>query len=397
MFEYVKALLDERLPGHSLPGGLYSSDAVLDVDLHAIYYRSWLFVAFTIELPSAGEYLALNIGPTPIILIRNRAGEVKGYFNTCRHRGAQIKENGSGKCGRLTCPYHQWSYDLDGRLVGARGMGQAFDKDALGLRPIAVEEVAGTIYVCLSDTPPDFAPFKAAFEPMAERYNMADLKIVHRQTIVEKANWKLAMENARECAHCSVGHPELSRSLVDVITFDYDSPNTPMAQEFIGLLDRQGISLPVEGDWFWVGHVPLKHGVKAMSVDLEPSCKKPIAEGLENLGYFRWALQPHCYNVALSDYIFTFSAIPVGPETTIIESKWLVHKDAVEGVDYDPERVAELWKLTNIQDIAFSENNQLGVNSFGYRPGPYIPGEEAWCEKFVDWYCEKARAFIAAG
>jgi Rieske 2Fe-2S family protein len=115
-----------------------------------------------------------------------------------------------------------------------------------------------------------------------------------------------------------------------------------------------------------------------------------------DVGSLRWAIEPHSFTHAVGDYVFMFSANPTGPEETVVTSKWLVHKDAVEGVDYDPARLTELWTLTNDQDRRLAENNQRGVNSRGYVPGPYSEQAETLVMRFTDWYCARARRHIEA-
>lgn len=385
----VRQLLSERRSGYTLPQPFYRDPYIFELDLEAVWSNSWIFVAFDIELPRPGSYLALTIGRTQIILVRGRDNLVRGFFNTCRHRGAQLCTDGKGRTQRLVCPYHQWSYDLDGRLAVARGMDARFDTADHGLMPIRVESFGGTIYVCLSDNPPDFKAYRAAFEPLVAPYKLQDAKVAVEQVIVEKANWKLAMENARECAHCQVGHPDLCVTLVDFFTLDYGKESEPVIADFAKKMRESGRPVSsVEGEWFSVGHMPIKPGMKSITMDGEYSVKNLLMNE-EGLGALRWTIQPHCYNVGLPDYIFTFSAIPVGPEETVIHSKWLVQKDAVEGIDYTVDRLKRLWWQTNEEDVRLTEGNQRGVNSIGYRPGPYLEPAESGCSAFADWYCRK--------
>ena len=115
-----------------------------------------------------------------------------------------------------------------------------------------------------------------------------------------------------------------------------------------------------------------------------------------DLGSMRWAIDPHMFAHAAADHTFMFSAMPVGPCETHVFSKWLVHKDAVEGVDYHLDQLTDLWTRTNDQDKWLAENNQLGVNSPGYTPGPYSQDAEMLAQRLTDWYCDTANAYIAA-
>lgn len=394
--QHVLSLLGSRRPGFTLPQPFYTDPAIFELDLRAIFYRKWLFVAFEAEIPTPGDYLTVNVGVSSIVLVRAPSGEVKGFFNTCRHRGGELVPEGPGHAARFVCRYHQWSYSLEGKCIVARGMGGDFGKEQFSLTPIAVEAVGGTLYICLSESPPDFKPFRDAFEPLVGKYDLKNTKIVHRQEVIEKANWKLAMENARECAHCRIGHPELSGTYINSITLDFDHPTDPHIQKYVPALRELGIAhRPTEGEWFTCGHVPLKPGSKSMTLNGERAVRRLLAEGVEDLGVMRWHLQPHCYNIAMPDYVFTFSVMPLSVDRSLMSSKWLVHKDAEAGVDFDPEALHRLWSTTNLQDISLTELNQRGVNSAGYRPGPYIPEEESWAAAFTDWYCREISGFIS--
>ena len=394
----IRALLDQRRPGHTLPQEFYGDPEVFAFDMTAIYGRSWIMAGFEAELPDPGSSLAFSIGRSPIVIVRGRDGALRAFHNSCRHRGAQICAEGAGKRPRLVCPYHQWAYDLEGNLVNAPRMAEDFDPAEHGLRPVALRTVAGTMYVCLAAEPPDFAPFQAAFEPMIAPHKLHSAKIGHQATLVEKANWKLVMENARECYHCASNHPELS------VTFPIgrrqlsQDDQKRVTQEFAARMAEQGLpSGPAEGAWWQAARFPLNPGTRSMTMDGEPCVQRTIGQvGNGDVGSLRWSLEPHSFAHALGDYVFMFSAMPTGPEETVVTAKWLVSADAVEGVDYTVPGLIELWDRTNVQDRILAENNQRGVNSSGYTPGPYSPNAESLVMRFTDWYCDEARAYLAA-
>jgi Rieske 2Fe-2S family protein len=155
---------------------------------------------------------------------------------------------------------------------------------------------------------------------------------------------------------------------------------------------------PVEGEWWQAMRFPVNEGAITLSMDGRPACARlmcDIAKG--DIGSMRWALEPHSFAHATCDTVFLFSAMPTGPEETVVTSKWLVQKDAVEGVDYTVEGLTGMWTKTNLQDLDLCENNQLGVNSVGYVPGPYSLEAEHLVMRFVDWYCAEARAYLDRG
>ena len=307
----MRALLDARQPGHALPQGCYNDPDVFAFDLEAIHARHWILVGFDVELPAPGSTLSVPIGRSSVLIVRDRQGTLRGFHNTCRHRGAQLCPTGHGQRSWIICPYHQWTYDLDGRLANAPRMPETFDRAQHGLRPIHVETVAGSVYVCLADDPPAFQTFREQLTPLLAPHNLANAKLAFEGTLVERANWKLVMENARECYHCAVRHPELA------------------------------LTFPVKG---------------------RRSVQFADASGVD----------------AFRARMAAFD-LPIGP---------------VEGVDYTIDGLTELWTKTNLQDLDLCENNQAGVNSRGYVPGPYCDETEQLVMRFVDWYCDEATRYI---
>lgn len=394
--ERVAGLLAERRPGHSLPQAFYNDPEIYAFDLEAVWYASWLMVGFTVELPQPGSYMALTVGRTPIVVLRDRAGEIRGFFNSCRHRGAQLCEDGKGRKIRIVCPYHQWAYDLDGKLAHAGLMEEGFDKSLHGLKPIHVEIVAGAIYVCLADEPPEFSAFRAQVEPMLAPYRLEDTKLAYSSVLVEKANWKLVMENGRECYHCAVCHPELAIAFPVDISENFSAEEGAKFVDYARRMEAAGLIVgPRDGSWWQSARFPFNDGAVTLSMDGKPCVTKPILDvDGGDVGSLRFAIEPHNFTHALGDYVFMFSAYPVGPEETHVVGKWLVNKDAVEGVDYTIEGLTTLWDRTNLQDRALAENNQRGVNGLGYVPGPYSKTAEPLVMRFVDWYCNRVREHI---
>ena len=398
--ERIGALLAGRRPGYSLPQALYNSAEAFEFDLEAIFGQSWILAGFSCEIPRPRGYLAVTVGRSPVVITRDRDGTLRAFHNSCRHRGAQICAEGTGARGRLTCPYHQWVYDLDGSLVHARHMQASFDPAEHGLKPVHVENVAGALFVCLAEKPPAFARFREHLEPLLAPHRLEKAKLAHQNTLVEKGNWKLVMENARECYHCAVGHPELCLTFpVDEAVGDhFASEDDPRHQAFNARLEAADLGKgPFDGPWWQVERFPLKDGQLSLTIDGELASKKLMIAGDEpDVGSLRWAIEPHSFCHSTADTTVYFSAMPTATNETIVTCKWLVHEDAVEGVDYDVERLTELWNVTNIQDRDLVENNQRGVNSVGYTPGPYSESDEAYVLRFMNWYCDAARDFIAA-
>ncbi|UAJ12060.1 aromatic ring-hydroxylating dioxygenase subunit alpha [Polymorphobacter megasporae] len=380
-----------------MPQALYIGDEAYAFDLDAIFARSWLFAGFEAEVRGRGDYAALTIGQSPILIVRGRDGELRAFHNSCRHRGSLLCKPGNGKVARLTCPYHRWTYGLDGALIAAGRMGEDFDKSLYPLASIRLETVAGAIFICLADDPLPFDILRRDLTPLLKPHGLNRAKVAFQSTLIEYANWKLVMENARECYHCPTGHPELSRTFPVGASAHFD-----LEGDMTAVFEARMVSLdlpvgPAEEDWWQAIRFPLNPEQKSMTIDGQLSVRKLMCEaGAGDIGSLRWAVEPNSFCHSTGDYTFAFSAMPVGPSETHVVSKWLVHEDAVEGVDYEVAALADLWTRTNLQDKELAENNEAGVRSPGYRPGPYSTEAESLTIRFVDWYCATARRYLAA-
>ena len=391
-----RRLFATRRPGHTLPQALYNDPDAFAIDMEAIFRRSWIMVGFEVELPRAGAWMTASVGPWPVVVVRDANGDIAAFHNCCRHRGSRICPPGKGVSNRLVCPYHRWSYELGGELAVAARMPKDLDKAEHGLIPVRLESVGGVLYICLADDPPPIEPFRDAFEPLLAPHNLGRSKLAFESVVVEKANWKLAMENARECYHCPGAHPELAQSFPVGASAHFDFGEDNRQTQFEQRL--AGIGLPVgpaEGDWWEAIRFTLNPGFKSMTMDGRHSVAKLMCEmGDGDIGSLRWSVEPHAFAHAAADHLFMFSVVPVSPRETHILSKWLVREDAREGIDYSLDDLTALWTRTNLQDRDLVENNQAGVDSLGFRPGPFSPEAEALAIRFVDWYCAKASAWL---
>ncbi len=209
-------LLRSRKKYFSLPQPFYNSPGIFNLDLGGIFNGHWIFAGMSSEIATPGSYLTLSIGRSSIVVARDHDGEIRAFFNTCRHRGSKICLEEHGRVRRnLVCPYHQWTYDLSGRLYHAGRMHSAFDADPEknALKRVHVQDIGGLLYLCLADAPSELE-FARTIEPYLAPHDFANTKVAYKQHINIKANWKLFMENSRECYHCPGSHPELLKSFV---------------------------------------------------------------------------------------------------------------------------------------------------------------------------------------
>ncbi len=214
----IAELLRRRRHGYPLERPFYTDPDFFQADLDLIWYRDWVFVGHDCELAEPGAYLTVQLGAYSVIVVSGRDGRIRALHNSCRHRGSRVCSAEHGVSSRLTCPYHQWTYDLDGRLLAARHMAEDFDKADHGLKPVACESVAGYVFICVAAEPPDFAAFRGMMEPYFAPHRLSEARVAFESTIIERANWKLVWENNRECYHCRVNHPELCKTFPEAPT-----------------------------------------------------------------------------------------------------------------------------------------------------------------------------------
>ncbi|SJL83819.1 aromatic ring-hydroxylating oxygenase subunit alpha [Vibrio palustris] len=395
--EEMKKMLSERKEDYSLPRPLYNDPLLFRVDVEEIFQKEWLFVGMTSEVPAKGDYFTVEIAQDPVLIVRDADGNVNAFHNTCRHRGSRICTEHRGKVANLVCPYHQWTYDTKGNLLFAgMEMGPEFDMQQHKLHPIHCKTAGGFIFICMADTPPesDFDDYLATLEEYMEPYDVANTKLAVESNMYEKANWKLVLENNRECYHCAGSHPELLNTLLE-----WDDTTDPRATpEFLAYCERMAQewdneNIPHEHKKFGrrnrLVRMPLKEGTSVMTIDGTRSSQKMLGRiKNDKLGSLRILHLPNSWNHMQSDHFIVFRVLPISAQESLVTTKWFVHKDAVEGVDYDVATLRRVWDATNEQDRKLGEENQRGINSLRYQSGPYSKTYEYGVIDFVNWYSE---------
>ena len=390
----VRELLARRAPGHTLPGPMYSGAETYAADLQHIWYAEWVFAGHEAELKQTGDYLTLTIGEYPLVVTRAADGTLHALHNVCRHRGAVLCSAQNGNTRRkLICPYHQWAYELDGRLYRARTWPD-LAPEGLGLRTAHVASVAGLVFVCLADAPPPIEPLRAMVEPYLAPYRLATAQVAADSVITEQGNWKLVMENNRECYHCAGSHPELAKTfpLAAVHSGGGTEEEVRATREVVEACEQAGLPSAYRASpdhQFRVMRMALDHGARSMTMTGEPAVAQRfggLPEQPENVGDVLLYHYPSTWCHFQGDHVLTFRLLPTGPGTSQLRTTWLVPEGAVEGEDYDRERLTEVWLKTNEQDAALVALTQRGVTSPAFVPGPYAPVEEEGVEQFVDWY-----------
>jgi len=413
MTQDLHRLLARRQPGYTLDAPFYTDADIFRQDLDIIFGRHWIFVGAEPDVPEEGDCMTVDIGPHAVVIARDDDRQLHAFHNVCRHRGARLLHERHSNVGNIVCPYHQWTYGLDGGLMFAAHMPKDFDTSCHGLRKVHLRSLAGLLFVCLAETPPaDFDAMAEALTPYIAPHDIAHCKVAHTEDIIEPGNWKLTMENNRECYHCSAAHPELTRSIfaegfgfapvgataeAQAARF-HDMVGTLHADwEQIGVPSREVDHLADRVTGFRTERLPLEDAGESETLDTRVACKRLLGDLSEKrLGALSLWTQPNSWHHFMSDHIVTFAVFPLTPETALLRTTWLVHQDAVEGVDYDKANLVAVWHATNAQDSALVGKAGAGVRSSGYRPGPYSPDTESLVEKFCVWYIDRMKAGLAA-
>ncbi len=343
----------------TLPREYYVSDEVFEREVDRIFFRQWLYAGHMSELPNQGDYKRFHVAGETVVLVRGEGDTVHGFFNVCRHRGYAFCEQETGNARRFVCPYHRWTYNLDGSLAAAPAMrdGDVFDYADWGLHRVHVGVWHGLVFMCLSRDEPE--PIAEVLERVAPELALAQperLKVAAQKAYTVEANWKLMLENYLECYHCVGAHPELC------VTLD-------LKQQDLDLASARSVESEYNN-----AVAPLKAGAKTLSIDGDlVSTRLPVGDGF-SAGF---SIQPCLSRVMVHvDHGVTHTIRPVDTHRLVWTTQWLVHEDAQEGADYDVERLTNVWDATNCEDIVLVEGAHRGVRSRRFRPGPLAPTKE---------------------
>jgi glycine betaine catabolism A len=412
-------LIAAHRPGYALDRDFHLDQRVYDLEIDRIWRTSWLFAGLSLEAAEPGAFFRFDLEDDSMIIVRGEDRRLRAFHNTCRHRGMPVCQEAAGRAKRFVCPYHQWSYGLDGRLLGAGGMEHehrddgtpVIDASRFGLHAAPVMEAGGLVYVWPGPGAPDpVAAAQASLTAAMAPQGCERARIAHRIDYRVRANWKLVWENNRECWHCHAGHPEYVQANFDSAA-DTDRNREMAARResehatvlAASGLDASGATLagadnhaapglypfPTPGRWWSANRTPLVDGFVTESLDGRPVA--PLMGSYEDydVGTLRVRSVPNFWAHASSDHAVLTRLIPAGPERTRVTVTWLVDADAEPGRDYELGRLLPFWQLTSEQDWALCERNHAGVRSPAYVPGPYSPAREYNVAAFTDWYLQR--------
>jgi len=347
----------------SLSQRYFVSPEIFGEEQKKIFSEQWVLVGHQNQIARSGDYFISEVAGESLIVVRDKRSTIRAFYNVCRHRGTRLREDQSGHASAIQCPYHAWTYALDGRLVGAPHMDDVpgFDKADYSLHPVHLGLWEGLIFVNLADSP---APLEEWFAPLAGKFSHWNLPMLRSAKAINydvQANWKLMFENYSECYHCPGVHPELSK------LSPYDSAENDLTEgPFLGGFMRitKGNSLTMSGK----------------------SCALPVGDFRDFHRIFYYSIFPNMLLSLHPDYAMLHQLRPLSPERTLIFCDWFFHSEAFERKDFKPEDAIEFWDMTNKQDWHVCELSQQGIASRTYEPGPYSTRESipaAWDREYL--------------
>ena len=373
----IARLLRDYVDGLSLERDFYTSDAIYENDIRHYWNASWIWVGHVTQLPKIGDFFLFAYGPESLIVARDQQGEIGVFLNVCRHRGSRVCLEHQGNRRVFVCPYHAWTYELNGDLRIAREMSEEFDPKAFSLFKAHVRIFEGMIFACTSERPPNIDAGLKDLAPLVAPFGLGNLKIAYTASYPVPANWKLAVENYMECYHCAPSHKEYARSH-SIKDPEYLRTDLTLAMKEravgVGLPDEElSISLDNQSELdmdFYYRRYPLFEGYLTGSRNGEPVA--PLLGDLKGFDGGATDLQIGILNnfLVYSDHVVGYRFVPRSVQETDIQVIWYVHNHAQEGEDYNIKDLTWLWDVTSQDDERIISLNQEGVNSFHYKPGP---------------------------
>jgi len=364
----------------TLPGGHYTDENIFALEQARVFESMWVCVVRAADLAKPGAFKTVQVGRESVLVTRARDNSIRAFLNVCRHRGARIKTEECGEVKRaFQCPYHAWTYDLEGKLIAAPNLTKMPDIDRVeyGLINVHVREWLGYVWVNLADDP---TPFEEEVQgQVVERlgdldsihnYDVANLGLARRTVYDVKSNWKLIVENFMECYHCATIHPEL----------------TEVIPEF-----AEGLATQLS-----VGHgAEFGEDIEGFTVDGSAGADRidGVSED-QNRRYYGLTVRPLVFINLVPDHVILHRMFPLAVDRTVVECDWLFRKDVVDsGRDLDSS--IELFHRVNVQDFEACERTQLGMGSRAYARGGVLVPSEHHIGGFHEWVLDRLGTTLA--
>jgi glycine betaine catabolism A len=348
----------------TMPARAYVDPSWFATEMDHVFARMWLAAGRADQLDHPGAFIRRDVAGASVLIVRAADGSIRAHHNVCRHRGTRLCTEASGTFhGSIQCPYHAWTYGLDGRLLAAPQMDEVegFDRGDFPLRAVACEAWDGHIFINLSlsgvegsESPPPLADQLGELPARFQPWGMQDLRLAHRIEYDVATNWKLVVQNYNECLHCPVIHPLLNR-----MHHYLGAENVPSGEAYCG------------------GAMGFRDGIETLSTDGKR--RREFLPGLggrdrELVNYF--AIYPNFLLTLHPDYMMTISIWPQDAGHTRLVAEWHFHPMEMAKKDFVFQDAVDFWDRTNREDWAISEQSYLGISSRGYQPGPYSEREK---------------------
>jgi Rieske 2Fe-2S family protein len=341
----------------TLPQEFYTDPDLFRREMETIHFDMWLAAGRAEQLKQPGDFFVCEVANASVVVLRDDSSSIRAFHNTCRHRGTLLCAVDHGNlAGRIQCPYHAWTYRLDGTLANAPHMEkvEGFRESQYSLRAVHTATWDGHIFINLSPNPMRFEEHLARLVEKFRPWRMEELRLVERRTYSLAANWKLIIQNYSECLHCPIAHPQLQKNS-HYMSGDNEAPSATI----LG------------------GRMDLRDGVTTLTMSgrTTRNCLPGLTEEDRRRVYY-YCLLPNFLLNLHPDYMLTFTVWPRAVDRTDIVCEWHFHPDEIAKSGFDPKDAIEFWEITNRQDWELSERAQKGIASKGYQPGPYSNREE---------------------
>jgi phenylpropionate dioxygenase-like ring-hydroxylating dioxygenase large terminal subunit len=399
-------LVSKQQAGKSLAQAFYRDEAIFKHEVETVISRQWQLVDHESRIPNPGDYFLFEVANDSIIIVRDKNNVIHAFYNVCRHRGTVLCEEKEGCRKLFVCPFHAWSYDLEGTLRQTRDMPEGFDKADYGLVPCQLEIVEGLIFLYLGKGQPvEFKQRHADFLPYLKLHGSANAKVAHSVQWTVECNWKLMFENFGECYHCEGVHPEFCKLYRKESLAAFGGG--PASAEVSAELDEHfnsweesakalghhtsAIDYDFESnDFAYAARAPFDFGAQTLSADGK-SLAPLMGEFKEFDGAMSViALNPMSCILGFNDYFILLRFTPLTATTTDVGIIWLVDENASEGTDYEHEKISEVGLAVMKADCKLTDRQQKGIAMSGYRPGVYS-NQEQLLNAFVQWYLKQLK------
>jgi Rieske 2Fe-2S family protein len=341
----------------TLPAAYYVDADYFAREMAALFGRMWICAGRAEQVERSGQFFIREVLGESIIVTRAPSGRVHAFYNVCRHRGTKLCTHHEGTfAGSIQCPYHAWTYDLEGRLIGAPHMEEVphFRKDQYPLHQVHADVWDGHVFLNLARDPQPLAAQLADLPSKFKQWQMADLRLGRRIVYDVRANWKLLIQNYNECLHCPNLHPALNK-----LSHYLSGENEPLRATYMG------------------GRMDLRPGVATLSMD--GTCPRAFLPGLSAEDVRRvyyYAIFPNMLLSLHPDYMLVHTLWPIAPDRTINICEWHFQPETLAQPGFNASDAIDFWDMTNRQDWHVCELSQLGISSRAYSPGPYSNRED---------------------